>query len=94
MTTTTTPAGYIATDRDGIAIYGIGETPEAAIADAREQSGDEDSEYTVHAATAALLDRVRADGGGPDVRWSLVGDVTNVNYAADHGIIGLADLDA
>lgn len=90
MTSTSTPtaAGYIATDREGTAIYGIGATAEEAIADARTASNDPESEYVVLGATAALLDRVRTDGGGPGIRWEVVnhdGSPAAISYAAEYG---------
>lgn len=91
MTTTTrtrTIAGYIATDTDGTAIYGIGATADEAVTDARTESRDPEGEYVVLGATAALLDRVRQDGGGPDIRWTVThrdGDPANINHVAEYG---------
>lgn len=68
-----TPAdgGYIATDADQScgAIYGIGETPEEALSDARDYAP---GAFGLVAATRRLLESVEANGGGPsDQRWAV-----------------------
>lgn len=77
--------GYIATDRDQStgAIYGVGDTPAAALADAREHSRDTEAVYGLVAATRRLIDSVVASGGGPgDQDWSVYTQGGEV-YAGD-----------
>jgi hypothetical protein len=74
---------YIATDTGGkdcwTAIYGIGETPEAAIEDARRGAGD-DAEFDTLEATAGLIAWVRERGGSPnDVDWSVRGGTAGLD---------------
>jgi hypothetical protein len=69
-----TAAGYIATDREGAAIYGIGATADEAIADARRESNDGEGQYVVVAATAELLDHVREHGGAS---WAVAFELTD-----------------
>jgi len=85
---------YIATDADGLAIYGIGRSEDAARADA--ETGESDATYYVYRATERLYRAVAEGGGAPqDVRWSLVGGIA-ADYCAEHGICDrhTADLDA
>lgn len=78
MTTTR----YIATDEQTTAIYGIGDSPEAAIEDAREQAGEQNAdaphEYVVYPASEALSRKIERDGGGPDICWTVMGRETAV----------------
>src|SRR5690606_33677836 len=49
--------------------HGIGASPEAAIADAREQSGDPEAEYITMEASIRLIESVKVRGGGSNLRW-------------------------
>lgn len=72
---------YIATDLDNLAIYGIGDSPEAALADAK--NGDaEPASLVTYPATIRLAELVLADGGAP----TALGNWTTKN------VVGLADL--
>jgi len=84
MTTKTTVAGFIATDDEQLAIYGIGATEEEAVADARKESCEPAADFPCYAATVRLLAAVEKSGGAPDVRWHLIG----------RGPLAVADIDA
>jgi hypothetical protein len=78
---------YIATDRGGrdqwLAIYGIGETPDAAIEDARDGAGP-DAEFDTLPASPALVAQVRERGGAPrDVWWTVVRGTAVLDAEAD-----------
>lgn len=53
-------------------IYGVGDTADAAIQDAANQSGNDPASFRTTAATDELVERVIAAGG--DVQWSLNDD--------------------
>jgi hypothetical protein len=62
---------YIATDTQTTAIYGIGDSPEAAAADANRQAPqDEPREWVTWAADYKLIECVKRDGGSR-ISWSL-----------------------
>lgn len=67
--------GYIATDREFNAIYGVGSTAREAIADARNESGDPESTYTTVPASAALVAKVETIGGA-GFSWSVISNAT------------------
>lgn len=87
MTKTITAAGYITHDRDGIAIYGMGNTPDEAWAELLEfcspffdSRGNEiaaevarETQFVTVPASAALMEQVRREGGC--ISWSWVNDV-------------------
>lgn len=89
MTKTIKSAGYMITDVQGTAIYGVGETVDEAWAevvaeadpdtfedqDGNEVSHDEvfEKSYRAQAASAALIAKVNAEGG--DLAWGEVGGV-------------------
>jgi hypothetical protein len=79
---------YIATDDYCRAIYGVGKSPEAAIADARSASGDEGAEFVTFRASRALCDRVALDGGAA-VSWTLCNGVAVLLTGLD-----VADVDS
>ncbi len=58
-------AAIDATDPISGAVYGLGSTPEAAIADARRGSGDATSEYRIVKITPAADAYVAGRGGAP-----------------------------
>lgn len=72
--------GFIATDRDMIAIYGTGPTEEAALADAQDAgpffAADGETvippadALRVYPATAALLAQVKEEGGA--IAWDTI----------------------
>ena len=81
-----TPGGYIATDTDPQAtgaIYGIGDTPEAAIEDARYGAGP-DAEFLTLRASAALIQHVRRYSGAPDdVSWTVRDGIARLDAEID-----------
>lgn len=80
MTTAIAPQ-HIATDLGALAIYGIGDSPQAALADAKKEGVDPASLVT-YPATIRLAELVLEDGGGP----ATLGQWTVKNA------VGLADL--
>lgn len=74
---------FIATDVDNpMAIYGIGDSPEAAIANARQEANEPEAEFATYPATIRLAELVLSDGGSPSdlKRWTV------------KNAVGLADL--
>jgi hypothetical protein len=76
---------YIATDENRTAIYGLGATEEAAIADAKDQDGygSDELERALHCSgyvavpcTAALATEVEARGGA--IAWDETDGVADV----------------
>lgn len=75
-------AGYIATNRDRTAIFGIGKTEDDARADAVRESGvlsafpdtNTIEEFPTFPATQGLIDYV-ADHGGAYISWGNVGGI-------------------
>lgn len=95
MTTTISAAGYMIQDRQGYAIHGIGETVDEAWAevvagagpffDAHGNERDAETayleEFTTYGATAALLAKVRAEGGA--ISWAVIGGVACTREEAE-----------
>ena len=54
---------FIATDTDELAIYGLGKTADAAIANARRESNEPNASFIAKPATQALLAQVEEEGG-------------------------------
>ena len=89
MTKTIKSAGYMVTDTQKTAIYGVGETVDEAWAQVVAEADDETFEdqdgnaisqdvifeksYRAQAASAALIAKVNAEGG--DLAWGEVGGV-------------------
>ena len=89
-----TAAGYMIQDKQGYAIHGIGATVDEAWAEVVANAGpftnsvgdeitpDEAFEdFKVYGATAALIDKVKAEGG--DIAWSVVGGVACTRQEAE-----------
>jgi hypothetical protein len=68
-------AHYIATDSDLNLVHGVGNSPEAAIADARNASGDTEAEYVTLEVSHRFVERVLKSGGGPDLCWTALDTV-------------------
>ena len=87
MTIKIEAAGYMIQDKQGNAIYGIGETVEEAWAEVVDGAGpffdaygneiSDDDAYTTqfrtYGASAALMEKVKAEGGA--IAWRVVGGV-------------------
>jgi hypothetical protein len=80
---------YIATTDDLTAIYGLGPTPEAALADAHE--GGASGELITMRATPALVAKVEADGGA-GFAWRIVDTANRMRTVPPRSSRALADM--
>lgn len=80
MTKTLTAAGFICSTPD--AIFGVGETAEAAEANAREWAQDGDlTGFKTMPSTAALIAKVEVEGGA--ISWDDSGSIACTREEAD-----------